>query len=132
MQKRSILAAVTFVVTGFFCGWLSLAAATQDNKAPELSPAAVKKISHAIAHGHSYQKHVIDENLFPAIKSKEDFQELIAKVLTKPTHHRNLENDRQAFYDKKTNTIVIYNPHAKDNGTCFRPNAGLKYFENLK
>ncbi len=105
---------------------------TQKGKDSELSAAAVKKIAHAIANGHAYTKHVVEEKLFPEVKSKSEFQEVIAKVLTHPTHHRNLTNDRQAFYDKKSNTIVIYNPHARDNGTCFRPNAGLKYYENLK
>jgi hypothetical protein len=94
--------------------------------------AAQLKIAKAIAMGHSYDKHVVGEKLFPEIKSRDDFIELIAKVLANPTHHRELENDREAYFDKKSNTIVIYNPHARDKGTCFRPRAGLKYFENLK
>jgi hypothetical protein len=57
---------------------------------------------------------------------------LIAKVLANPTHHRQLENDREAYFDNESNTIVIYNPHARDKGTCFRPRRGLKYFESLK
>ena len=43
-----------------------------------------------------------------------------------------LENEREAFFDQKSNTIVIYNPRARDKGTCFRPRNGLKYYENLK
>jgi hypothetical protein len=91
-----------------------------------------QKIAKAIGTGHAYEKHVIDEKLFPEVKSEKEFVELIAKLLANPTHHRELENDREAFYDKKSNTIVIYNPRAKDNGTCFRPRAGFKYYENLK
>ena len=94
--------------------------------------AAQKKIAKAIGMGHSYEKHVVNEKLFPEVKSEEDFIELIGKVLANPTHHRDLENDREAYFDKKSNTIVIYNPRAKDKGTCFRPRAGLKYYENLK
>jgi pyocin large subunit-like protein len=94
--------------------------------------AAQKKIAKAIASGHAYEKHVVEEKLFPEVKSQNDFIEVIAKVLANPTHHRELENKREAFYDSKSNTIIIYNPHAKDNGTCFRPRAGLKYYENLK
>jgi hypothetical protein len=97
-----------------------------------LSAAAQKKIAKAISTGHSYEKHVIDEKLFPEVKSENDFMAVIGKVLASPTHHRDLENDREAFYDSKSNTIVIYNPHARDNGTCFRPREGLKYFLNLK
>jgi vesicle coat complex subunit len=94
--------------------------------------AAQRKIAKAIAHGHAYEKHVIEEKLFPEVKSEKDFMELIGKVLANPTHHRELENEREAFYDSKSNTIVIYNPRAKDNGTCFRPRAWLKYYQGLK
>jgi hypothetical protein len=103
----------------------------KDTKLKEPS-AAQKKIAKAIAHGHSYEKHVIEEKLFPEVKSEKDFMELIGKVLANPTHQRELENDREAFYDSKSNTIVIYNAHARDKGTCFRPRAGLRYYEGLK
>jgi hypothetical protein len=93
---------------------------------------AQMKIAQAIAGGHSYEKHVVDEKQFPEVKNEKEFKELIGKILANPTHHRDLENDREAYYDKPSNTIVIYNPHAKDKGTCFRPSAGLRYFENLK
>jgi hypothetical protein len=94
--------------------------------------AAQAKIAKAIAMGHAYEKHVVEEKLFPEVKSPHDFAELIGKVLANPTHHRELENDREAYFDNKSNTIVIYNPHARDRGTCFRPRAGLKYYEGLK
>jgi hypothetical protein len=102
------------------------------DKKPKEPTAAQVKIAKAIAHGHAYEKHVVEEKLFPEVKNKDDFIDVIAKVLANPTHHRDLENDREAYFDKKSNTIVIYNPHARDKGTCFRPRAGLKYFENLK
>ena len=94
--------------------------------------AAQKKIARAIGTGHAYEKHVVEEKQFPEVKSEDDFVELIGKILANPTHHRELENDREAYFDKKSNTIVIYNPRARDKGTCFRPRAGLKYYENLK
>jgi hypothetical protein len=103
----------------------------KDNK-PKDPTAAQLKIAAAIAAGHSYEKHVVEEKLFPEVKNENDFKELIGNVIANPTHHRKLENDREAYYDKPSNTIVIYNPHARDKGTCFRPSAGLKYFENLK
>jgi hypothetical protein len=94
--------------------------------------AAQLKIAKAIATGHAYEKHVVDEKQFPEVKNKSDFTELIGKILANPTHQRDLENERAAYYDRKSNTIVIYNPRARDKGTCFRPRAGLKYFDNLK
>jgi hypothetical protein len=134
MRLRAVAITTTFLVIASLFGQVQGTAGARDTKdeAPELTAAAIKKISRAIAHGHAYEKHVVEEKLFPEVKSKDDFQEVIAKVLTRPTHHRKLTSDRQAFYDRKSNTIVIYNPRARDNGTCFRPNAGLRYYENLK
>jgi hypothetical protein len=86
----------------------------------------------AISKGHSYQKHVVDEELFPQVKSRTDFAKVIAGVLANPTHHRALNNDREAYYDQAANIIVIVNPHAKDRGTCFRPAAKKRYYDNLK
>ena len=94
--------------------------------------AAQHKIADAISNGHSYQKHVIDEELFPDVKNRADFATLIARVLANPTHSRELSNDREAFYDQPTNTLVIVNPRAKDRGTCFRPSAKKRYYDNLK
>ena len=103
----------------------------KDAKAKEPT-VAQKRIAKTIAGGHAYEKHVIDEKQFPDVKSESDFANVIAKVLANPTHHRKLENEREAYFDNKSNIIIIYNPRARDNGTCFKPRAGLKYYENLK
>ena len=105
--------------------------AKKNEQLKEPTPAQLN-IAQAIAEGHSYQKHVVEEKLFPEVKKRDDFVQLIAKVLANPTHHRKLENDREAYFDDKSNTIVIYNPHARDKGTCFRPRAGLRYFDGLR
>jgi len=132
MRTRTIVA-----VAALLAVLLIAAAARADDdskkgKKPKEPTAAQLKIAKAIAHGHAYEKHVVEEKLFPEVKNRDDFIDVIAKVLANPTHHRELENDREAYFDKKSNTIVIYNPHARDKGTCFRPSAGLKYFEGLK
>src|SRR6516165_5608382 len=132
MRMRTILSAA------FLLGALLMATSSRadddpkKDKKPKEPTAAQLKIAKAIASGHAYQKHVVEEKLFPEVKNKDDFTDVIAKVLANPTHHRELENDREAYFDKKSNTIVIYNPHARDKGTCFRPRGGLKYFEGLK
>jgi hypothetical protein len=132
MRTRAILAAATVLAALLVAACASADGdAKKDEKRKEPS-AAQLKIAKAIAMGHSYEKHVVDEKLFPEVKNRDDFVDVIANVLANPTHHRKLENDREAYYDKPSNTIVIYNPHARDKGTCFRPSAGLKYFERLK
>jgi hypothetical protein len=103
----------------------------QETKKKTPTPAQVKTAD-AIANGHSYQKHVVDEDQFPDVKSKADFAKVIAGVLANPTHHKDLSNDREAYYDLAANIIVIVNPHAKDRGTCFRPSAKKRYYDNLK
>jgi hypothetical protein len=107
---------------------------SNDKDQPKLKQPTAKqlKIAEAIANGHSYEKHVVKEKLFPEVKDREDFAKLIGKVIANAAHHKELENDREAFYDQKTNTIVIVNPRARDKGTCFRPDRGKKYFDNLK
>jgi hypothetical protein len=128
---------VAFGIAGCVAALLIAASASaggnqkKDAKLKEPTAAQVR-IAKAMAAGHAYEKHVVEEKLFPEVKSPADFAELIGKVLANPTHHRELENDREAYFDSKSNTIVIYNPRARDKGTCFRPRAGLKYFNNLK
>ena len=103
----------------------------QETKKKAPTPAQVKT-AEAISNGHSYQKHVVDEDLFPEVKTRAEFAKLIAGVLANPTHHKELTNDREAYYDQAGNIIVIVNPHAKDRGTCFRPSAKKRYYDNLK
>lgn len=124
-------------IAAYICAFLLAASASpgddskKENK-PKEPTAVQRKIAQAIATGHSYQKHVIEEKQFPEVKDRRDFKNLIARILANPTHQRELANDREAFFEVKTNTIVIYNPHARDKGTCFRPRAGLRYFQRLK
>jgi hypothetical protein len=130
MLRRFILPVQAMLAVVLVAGWARADGGLQEK--PKEPSAAQWKIAKAIARGHAYEKHVVDEKLFPEIHDRDEFTELIARLLAKPTHHRKLENDREAFFDKKTNTIVIYNPHVRDKGTCFRPRAGLKYYEGLK
>ena len=132
MRTRTIVAAAALLTTLLFATCARADDDPKKDKKLKEPTAAQLKIAKAIAMGHSYDKHVVGEMLFPEVKNRDDFIELIAKVLANPTHHRELENDREAYFDNKSNTIVIYNPHARDKGTCFRPRAGLKYFEGLK
>jgi len=125
-------------VTAVLIATLSLAALVagiddqKSEKKVKEPTAAQLQIAKAIAQGHAYQKHVVDEKLFREVKSRDAFVAVIANVLANPTHHRELENGREAYFDNKSNTIVIYNPNARDKGTCFRPRAGLRYLEGLK
>jgi hypothetical protein len=132
MQARTILAAAVMLAALLVAACASADGDPKKDRKLKEPTAFQLKIAKAIANGHSYEKHVVEEKQFPEVKSTDDFMESIARVLANPTHHRKLENDREAYFDNKSNTIVICNPHARDKGTCFRPRAGLKYFERLK
>lgn len=86
----------------------------------------------AIGKGHSYDKHVVQGKEFPEVKSKDDFIQMISNILANPSHTKKLANNREAFYDRPSNTLVLVNPNARDKGTCFRPSAGKRYYDNLK
>src|SRR5438045_1914961 len=99
MRRPTMTAAASFVTVllGTACTFALLIAASAslggDKKETKLKEptAAQKKIAKAIAAGHAYEKHVIEEKLFPEVKSASDFRELIGKVLANPTHQRGLE-----------------------------------------
>jgi len=132
MRTRTIVAVAMLLAALFVATCASADDDAKKDKKLKEPTAAQLKIAKAIATGHAYEKHVVEEKLFPEVKNRGDFTDVIAKVLANPTHHRDLENDREAYFDNKSNTIVIYNPRARDKGTCFRPRAGLKYYEGLK
>jgi hypothetical protein len=132
MRRRKTLAAAALLAALLIAASISADGDRKKDRRLKEPTAAQLKVAKAIANGHAYEKHVVEEKLFPEVKSIDDFIELIANVLANPTHHRQLENDREAYFDNKSNTIVIYNPHARDKGTCFRPRTGLKYYEGLK
>lgn len=131
-RLRMVLSIAAWIMVLLVAAGASAGGDEKKDKNLKEPTAAQLKIAKAIATGHAYEKHVVEEKLFPEVKNTNDFIEVIAKVLANATHHRDLENEREAYYDKKSNTIVIYNPRARDKGTCFRPRAGLKYYEGLK
>lgn len=91
-------------------------------------------IASKIANWHAFEKHIWEfKDLW--IKTKDQlskFAEWIMKNANNTNNMRNLENGRKAYFDNKTNTIVITNPNAKDAWTIFRPSTWKDYFLNTK
>jgi hypothetical protein len=81
-----------------------------------------------IAGGHAYQKHVIEQQEFPAIANRRQFAAVIEDVVANG-EMRPLSNSRSAYW--KDGVVVIRNPVAADGGTAFRPTQGYIYFVNL-
>lgn len=95
---------------------------------PTVDAAAVAQ---KIAAGHAYDKHVVTERQFPGIASRATFAALIQAIIEHPTALRQLTSQRTAWWDEASGTVVIANPHDRDGGTCFKPQAGRPYFDHL-
>ncbi|MBK8906611.1 MAG: hypothetical protein IPM60_01485 [Rhodospirillales bacterium] len=101
-------------------------------------------IARAIADGHAYRKHVVQSGEFSAgrridglafplasIDTRADFAAFIADILADPDRDKRLANRRHGYWDENTGTVVIYNARAADCGTAFRPDRGVRYYQNL-
>jgi hypothetical protein len=126
-----------FLLAGFFAFAVSLPIPAFDP--PKEPTDSQKSIAKKIGKGHSFQKHVIDEKEFDSLlkektrrERQEEFIALIAKVMANPTHSKKLARKREAFYDQSNNILVIVDPNTRDHGTCFRPSAKKRYYDNLK
>ncbi len=97
----------------------------------------------AIGYGHAYKKHVIEQAEFPEVTNNKGFNKneldhpnnkaiftrlIVANVINHPDEHKRLLYGRHAFWKK--DTIVFYDPHHWDKGTCFRPTRGKAYYDD--
>jgi filamentous hemagglutinin len=108
------------------------------------SSAQGKKLQNAlaaqqIAGGHAFTKHVLgsdnpngQEFKGLDIRTRNQFADLIERIINNPTASKNLSRGRTAYWDSETGTVVIRNPRDKDGGTAFRPSRGRDYFNDLE
>jgi hypothetical protein len=90
-----------------------------------------REIAEQISSGHAFQVHVLEEDGFPEIKSREEFADLIFQVLTDPAAaRRNLREGREAYWSDVHQAVVILDLMS-DGGTAFRPRKGKSYFRGL-
>jgi filamentous hemagglutinin len=115
-----------------FVNWMAKDGRIGENPCNGSRVGAPSKIAEDISGGHAYGKHVVKNGEFPGVKSPGEFAAEIDRVMTNPTHTKSLSKGRTAYWDDKTGTVVIHNPNAADQGTCFRPTDGKAYFDNLK
>lgn len=96
---------------------------------PSKPPIVPSPTSEKIAHGHAWSKH---KKEFPELSGPDDLARTVERVRSEPTHHKQLSNGREAWYDSADNTLVIYDPKSPDLGTVFRPVNGVDYYGKLK
>lgn len=92
--------------------------------------AKIAKIAEQIADGHAYDEHVVKQDEFPRVKSRQDFRRLIERILRNPAEWKPLKEGRSAYWDEETGTIVVRDPKHPDGGTAFRPKTGKRYYHN--
>jgi hypothetical protein len=82
-----------------------------------------------IAKGHAWSKH---KGEFPEFSTEGEFAQHIDQIMANPSAAKNLTRGRTAFWDEKTQTVVIRDPNSPDLGTAFKPKNDKAYFDNLK
>jgi Domain of unknown function (DUF4157) len=88
----------------------------------------IATVATKIANGHAFQKHVTEGKEFSNVTSVATFKSHIENVIKAPTESKDLSDGRSAYWDASTGTIVIVNPRAGDQGTCFVPSSGKSYY----
>lgn len=98
-----------------------------------MDQAQARGIAYRISRGHAFQVHVIEGEDFPEIRTRDEFAEMIEKVLSDPASpQRPLREGRQAFWSDAHRAVVIVDWFHEDGGTAFRPVRGKAYFQGLR
>jgi len=97
------------------------------------SDAEVQRVTNIVGE-HAYQEHVVEEQEFPGVESKEEFKDVIEDVIRNPDA---IDLDTApynfgiAFWSDaygERGTIVIWRPGV-DGGTAFSPDDGRDFFD---
>jgi hypothetical protein len=91
-----------------------------------------RNIARRISDGHAWETHVLRDEHFPEVKTRDDFFVLILDVLTNPSAASLLRRNREAFWSDAHRTLVIVDYESEDYGTAFRPAEGKRYFNTLR
>jgi hypothetical protein len=76
---------------------------------------------------HSFDGHKLrDKNAgyreFPGyMRTKEEMRKVVSGILRKPTRMKRLKDNRIAYFDKKTDAVIILNLNMPDRSTFFQP-----------
>lgn len=92
--------------------------------------AVTARVANTIANGHAFARHAAE---FPEVSGKSQFTGVIQRVISNPKSLvRSLTDDRTAFFEEATNSLVIVAPKRTDLGTAFRPSDGADYLNRLR
>ncbi len=95
---------------------------------PASAPTAerlIESTAQRIAGGHAFTEHASELGF----KTPAEMAAHIRRVMANPTATRNLQRGRTAYWDERTQTVMIRDPSRADLGTVFRPEKGRQYFD---
>jgi RHS repeat-associated protein len=105
--------------------WLISHIFSIDNRSPE-------EISYDIAYGHTWVKHQRDWRALN-LTTQEQLAHFIEDIIIFTENTKNgspsKSRDRKAYWDERTEIIVILNPSEFDGDTAFHPDTGREYFD---
>jgi hypothetical protein len=91
----------------------------------------IREIAEHIGAGHAASEHLEYRREYPGLSYLE-FVDLIENVMRHPTHDRDLPNSgRKAYWDSKSQLLVIKDPTRPDKGTAFKHPNGPAYMKTM-
>jgi hypothetical protein len=97
-----------------------------------LTEEEAKKIAHAIAFGHAYDKHAANVLESSELLTQSSFESLILETLLNPARIRKLGSSRSVFWNSEEDFLVILNPVDPDMGTAYWPEGGINGYRALR
>jgi hypothetical protein len=90
-----------------------------------LNEEEAKKIAHAIAFGHAYEKHAANVSEAGELITQSSFESLILETLLNPAKVSEIEAGRSKYWNAEECFLVIVNPLDPDMGTAYWPIGGI-------
>ena len=92
----------------------------------------IREAAEYIGAGHARTEHLEQRREYPGVTPLE-FVNMIEQTMLHPSYYRDLPNSgRKAYWDAKSNLLVVEDPNVADRGTAFRRVEGPKYIRQMK
>jgi hypothetical protein len=91
-----------------------------------------KRIAHAIAFGHAYEKHAANISESGELLTQSSFESLVLQTLLSPDQSRRLKFKRAVFWNAVEGFLVIFSPDDPDAGTAYWPVRGIDEYKRIR
>lgn len=97
-----------------------------------LNEEEAKRIAHAIAFGHAYEKHAANVSESGELITQSSFESLILATLLNPVKSRQLKTGRSVFWNAEEGFLVVVNLLDPDLGTAYWPIGGIDGYKVIR